>query len=139
MRGVMWHRLMVRLMDERTYEEFVAWLRRVAESSPPPAGIAAYNFGLFESRDGYVAYLTGSREYDPEDDDWACRQDFVPAEKYFDLSGAFDGGATWHEVLHNVVGMVKRFLGSPEFPGSFLSGASAVTVGFDDGDLERVA
>jgi hypothetical protein len=126
-------------MDERTYEEFAAWLRRVAGSSPPPAGIAAYNFGLFESKDGYVAYLTGSREYDPEDDDWACRQDFVPAEKYFDLRDAFDAGAAWGEVLQIVVGMVKRFVESPEFSGSFLSGASAVTVGFDDGDLERVA
>jgi hypothetical protein len=126
-------------MDERAYREFAAWLRRVARSSPPPEGIAAYNFGLFESEGGYVAYLTGSREYDPEDDDWACREDYTPAERYVDLRGAFDEGATWREVQHGVVGMIKRFVESPEFSDSFLSGASAVTVGFDDGDLERVA
>ena len=126
-------------MDERTYKGFAAWLRRVAESSPPPGGMVAYNFGLFESTEGYMAYLTGSREYDPEDDGWACREDYVPDEKYFDLSEAFDTGANWREVLPNVVGMVKRFVESPEVAGTFLSGASAVTVGFDDGDLERVA
>lgn len=126
-------------MDERTYEEFAAWLRRVAESSPPPASIVAYNVGLFESTGGYMAYLTGSREYDPVDDDWACREDYTPAERYFDLSGAFKVGAAYRKVRGEVAGMLKRFVESPESSGFFLSGASAVTVGFDDGDLERVA
>ena len=130
---------MVRLMNERAYEEFAAWLRRVGQSSPPPEGIAAYNFGLFESEGGYVAYLTGSREYDPEEDDWACREDYVPAEKYFELRDLCAAGADWREAQHEVADMVKRFVQSPDSSGSFLCGASAVAVGFDDGDLERVA
>ena len=126
-------------MNERAYEGFADWLRRISQSSPPPDDIAAHYFGLFESDGGYTAYLSGSREYDPGDDDWACREDYVPAEKYFVLREGFTAGTDWREVQRAVVGLVRRFIESPGSSGSFLAGASAVAVGFDDGDLERVA
>ena len=126
-------------MNERTYEAFVDWLRRANQLSPPPEEIAAYYFGLFESEGGYMAYLNGSREYDPDDDDWACHGDYVPAEKYFELRDSFAAGTDWREVQRGMVKLVRRFIESPDSSGSFLAGASAVAVGFDDGDLERVA
>ena len=126
-------------MDERTYEEFVSWLRRVSKSSPPPGGIVAYYFGLFESEGGYMAYLTGSREYDPGDDSWIGREDYVPAEKYFELQERFPTGTDWRKVQRGVVGLVKRFIESPDAMGSCLAGAAGVVVGFDDGEVERVA
>jgi hypothetical protein len=125
-------------MSGKVYEDFVSWLRRVDESSPPPQNIAAYNIGLFESDGGYTVYLIGSREFDSDDDDWACREDFSPTEKFFRLPESTFNGKDWREVQRAVAGFVKRFVESPESSGSFLAPASAITVGFDDGALERV-
>ena len=48
------------------------WLSNVSGSERPRTQIVAFNVGLFESPDGFVAYLIGSSAYDPVDDDWAC-------------------------------------------------------------------
>lgn len=79
-------------MSQDVYEEFLKWLRRVNQSSPPPDDVVAYNFGIFESEGGYILYLVGSREYDPDDDDWACHEDYVPVEKYFEPPQKLAGG-----------------------------------------------
>jgi len=96
---------------ESTYALFEAWLEEVCASEKPGSDIVAYNFGLFEGENGYMAYLIGSTEYDEEDPDRACNEDFVPKRKYFS---------------------------APERQASFLSTAQAITVGFDDGDLVKV-
>jgi len=126
-------------MNERAYAEFADWLKRVSQSSLPPTGIAAYYLGIFETERGYVAHLSGSREYDPADDDWACREDYVPAEKYFELRESFTLGTDWREVQRVLGSFVKRFIETPSSSGSFLADGSVVAVGFDDGDLARVA
>lgn len=126
-------------MDDSAYRDFVAWLSRVRRSSPPPDGIAAYNFGLFESVDSYMAYLIGSRDYDPDDEDWACAEDYAPDEKYFPLPEDLTAGKDWRSVQREVARLVRQYLKSPEASGSFLAAATAVTVGFDDGNLERIA
>jgi hypothetical protein len=126
-------------MGERTYEEFANWFRRVNRSSPPPEGIAEFYVGLFESEGGYMAYLTGSSKFDPDDDGWVGREDYVPAEKYFEMHEGFPTGTDWRKVQRDVVGLVKRFIESPDSADSFLARASGVVVGFDDGEVERVA
>jgi hypothetical protein len=125
-------------MGEDFDREFAGWLRRAGESSPPPPGIVAYYVGLFESPDGSTAYLTGSREFDPEDDGWACVEDYAPREKYFALPWKVGGPGGARRVQSRVARAVKAFLASPENRDSFLAGATAVAVGFDDGDLVRV-
>ena len=125
-------------MNSSVYDDFVSWLERIGTSPPRPQAIAAYNFGIFESESGYVVYLVGANKYDPEDDDWACSQDYVPREKYFNLPKSFPGRKKWAGVQREVAGFVKQFIKSPVFENSFLARASAITVGFDDGELQRV-
>ena len=125
-------------MSSSVFEDFSRWLERVGKDSPPPEGIIAYNFGLFEGGDGYTVYLTGSREYDPEDGGWACNEDYVPAEQYFMLPTSSGVRRDWRSVQREVALLVRRFLESPKSANSFLTPSAAVTVGFDDGDLERV-
>jgi len=120
------------------YDDFVDWLERVGKSRPKPQGIAAYNFGIFESESGYVVYLVGSKEYDPEDDDWACNEDYLPREKYFGLPKSFTGRRRWPGVQREVARLVSQFIKSPAFEKSLLARASAITVGFDDSELQRV-
>ena len=127
------------VMSNTTYNNFANWLLRVNQTDLPPKDIIAFNFGLFENANGYyTTYLTGSRNFDPKDDDWAGDMDYAPAEKYFDLREYRSTEKEWQEVLRDVVNLVKQFTKSPEFSASFLAEASAITVGFDDGELEHV-
>jgi hypothetical protein len=113
-----------------------AWLGRVCSAERPPASVAAYNIGLFETKKGYTAYMVGADQYDEADGDWACRESFTPKDRYQPLpAGEFKG---WEQAHAAVAEAVRAFLGSEPGRESFLGRAQAVTVGFDDGELERV-
>jgi hypothetical protein len=117
-------------------EGVAAWLGRVTAASVPPASVVAYNVGLLETPRGYSAYLIGADHFDERSGDWACRESFTPAERYLALPRR--RGASWEDVHAAVVAAVREFLATPAGQASFL-GRAAVTVGFDDGELERVA
>lgn len=57
-------------------EEIRHWIQQINDETILPSDIVAFNFGLFESEEGYCIYLTGSKFYDESDDDWACDIDF---------------------------------------------------------------
>jgi len=67
--------------------EFNNWIEEINMKESSVNGILAFWFGLFETENGYTMYLTGSNEFDEEDDDWACSIDFEPKDKYFDDGG----------------------------------------------------
>lgn len=112
------------------------WLEEVARDEHPPAGIVAYNIGLFESPEGYCAYLSGATRYSEEDPEWARDDTYTPVHRYCMLGEL--GGRDSDEVRRAVVESVRSFLGSPAGGASFFARAQAVTVGFDDGDLVPV-
>ncbi len=116
----------------------VDWLRRILVAEAPPPDVVAFNVGLIETENGYAAYLIGSKSFDPGDDDWACSEDFSPTERYCEI-GAGRSDETWEAVRDRVAEEVRKFLSTPEAQNSFLGRAKAVTVGFDDGDLLRIA
>ena len=123
-------------MEDREQDvatSFDAWLSTI-DAEPLPSEIIAVNLGLFETATGYGAYFVGSRQFDPEDDAWACKEDFVPNAKYFPV-GAFRG-MPWPDVANCYKRLLESYLAG--HPGSQLHRLAAVTVGFDDGDLERV-
>jgi hypothetical protein len=68
----------------------------------------------------------------------ACNDDWAPTEKYLELSEHRSAEKDWQEVLRDIVDLLRRYTQSTEFPESFLANATAITVGFDDGDLARV-
>ena len=114
------------------------WLPEICENETPDSSIVAFNFGLFETVDGYTIYLIGSREYDGDDEDWATNNDFEPAKKYFPLPPENFKQLEWQEVLNNVRSELTKFAASETFQSSFLAAAKAVTTGFDDGNLVLV-
>ncbi|NNE20985.1 MAG: hypothetical protein HKN11_00100 [Rhizobiales bacterium] len=115
------------------------WLERITSNEAPAGDIIAFNVGLLQTADGHTAYLTGSRIYDADDDDWACNEDFSPAERYCPLDPAPGDAPDWRTVQNDVAAQVKSFLASPQGRASYLGRARAVTVGFDDGELECVS
>lgn len=112
------------------------WLDAI--NHPAPDDIVALNVGLFESDKGYSLYLVGAKHYDAEDDSWACQEDFVPEEKYLDLSDYRIGGDDWKDVLKLVILEVESYVADHAEDENSLFYHKVVTVGFDDGDLFRV-
>jgi hypothetical protein len=118
--------------------DFQAWLALAARGTQPSSSVVAFNIGLLETPDGYSAYLIGANRYDDQGD-WACYETFAPEERFFALPPNEFNGQPWEAVQSRVIRAVKCFLASPEGQASFLATAKAVTVGFDDGDLTRIA
>jgi hypothetical protein len=121
-----------------TKANFNNWLNRINQTEAVSDSIIAFNFGLFESENGYTVYLIGSETFDEEDDDWATNVDFEPEEKYFELDSSFVKGKDWQEVLEISEELVKEYLNSESLDNTIFKNAEAITTGFDDGELVRI-
>ena len=114
------------------------WIERILETEHPDSSIIAYNFGLFETPEGYSIYLIGSKDFDAEDGDWATGSDFEPKDKYYPLPAKDYKNLKWEQALDKVEQSLREFKKSTTYKQSFLAKAKAVTTGFDDGDLIRL-
>jgi len=114
------------------------WLFKLCDTEKPDKSIIAYNFGLFETEDGYTIYLIGSKEYDKDDQDWATNNDFEPSIKYYPLPTNEYKDLKWEKVLDKIKSQLKDFTKTDRFKNSFFAKAKAITTGFDDGDLVKV-
>lgn len=113
------------------------WIQQINDESAVPPGIVAFNFGLFESEDGYCIYLIGSNAYDEDDDDWACEVDYEPKYKYLPLLEVSRQEIGWEEFQNKVKDIVAGFISKnadklPMFKDKI------ITIGFDDGNLIRI-
>jgi len=140
--------------DRNEYERFVSefkieiekdeikrlihfWIHRIEEVEQIPKSIRAFNFGLLESEDDFQSYLIGANEYDTENDDWACSEDFVPKEKYLSL-GKDSKKYNWEQIREIVKDGVEQFIETRISPLTFVHRAKYLTTGFDDGDLIKI-
>ena len=81
---------MEKVEKDQIKQTIKTWIRTVNHMEILPNEIVALNFGLYEP---YGIELTGSTEYDPENDDWACNEDFIPEQRYcpnFEISDNLD-------------------------------------------------
>ena len=117
---------------------FNNWLTQICTTEKPAKSIIAYNFGLLETNNGYTVYLIGSKTYDAEDTDWATEEDFVPALRYYELPPSDFKQLKFDVAQNRVKQMVKDFMKTDTYKQSFLAKAKAITIGFDDGDLEKI-
>ena len=115
------------------YEEFEAWLDRFLEKGLPE-NIVAVNFNLYECDEEteFDVQLIGSSEYDEDDPDWACSDEFSTGEDV--LAVTADG---WEKCQSKCAALVRRYLRGGKYAEA-LNDLAAVTVGFVDGDLEVV-
>lgn len=118
--------------------QIINWILTISKSEQIPEGIKAVNIGLVETENGYTLYMVGSNEYDAEDSDWACNEDFVPENKYLVVEGDSFNKMPWDQFLKDVVEILKNFVKSEEYKNSILYSVPHVTTGFDGGDLEII-
>lgn len=112
------------------------WLLELSHNEVIPENIVALNFGIFESENGYCVYLIGSESYDVDDDDWACDVDYEPVDKYLNIEGV-DVGVDSDKFLNEVITILLDII-SLEKVSAWLLHTKYITVGFDDGVLEKI-
>jgi len=136
----MWGLFVVRFaMAMPLQDKITNWLAALLTGQPPPSNIVAFNIGLYETPDGYCAYLSGATKFDASSDDWALEDAYSPSYREFLLPNNQLQVSSWQEALSQVHAALKAALSHSPLSNSVLAHAHAVTVGFDDGDLERVA
>lgn len=113
------------------------WIKTINEETGCPTDVIALNFGLFESVNGYGIYLIGSKSYDENDDDWACDIDFEPQNKYLMLTHDNVQNMDWKEIQHEVTNIISKYISDKRNNISLFQN-KIITIGFDDGNLEKI-
>lgn len=121
----------------KTRTKIEHWIKTTNEETGCPTDVIALNFGLFESVNGYGIYLIGSKSYDENDDDWACDIDFEPPNKYLMLTHDDVQNMNWKEIQHEVTNIISKYISDKRNNISLFQN-KIVTIGFDDGNLERI-
>lgn len=129
------------------YKEFENWLNTLMISEPPPDGIAAMYFGMFESSGTFGVYVSGSRRWSLKDPDWACDTFYLPKSRPIEMPLFTDISSVFSEFNHAGLYLaitVLSVLIRQYTKSSIISllddkrRTLYVACGFDDGDLYNV-
>lgn len=122
------------------YAQFEEQLTNLIKRNPLPKDIVAYNFGVYQTFGEFHLYITGSKEWSNEDEDWAANNDYFPEENlsgnnlyrkfYRDWRTSNDLGI-FLTVVSTVMLVNTYITTNPDkFPKEVV-----FATGFDDGDL----
>jgi len=119
-------------------KEIIKWLGEIeGHTGTPPEDVIAFNFGLFESDQGWMMYLVGGFEYSEDNDDWACIE--LPKKEYMYLRFPDNfQSSSWEEILELSSTTLKELEKEGLLNKTLLKRAKAITTGFDDGDLIKI-
>ena len=110
------------------------WLIKISQDDNDENGIIALYFGIYETSTGFCLYLTGSKEYDTTDDDWACSVDFEPKENYLSIDSTMD----WEQFLKTVSAIIEECVNEHPIGSAKLFSGKIIAIGFDDGRILRI-
>lgn len=117
---------------EKIKQSIKEWILEINRQEALPKGIVALNFGLFEP---YGIELIGAKNYDENDEDWACEEDFVPKLRIcprLEIPSSLE----WESVLELMINILKELV--VELKHVKLLQVSHITTGFCDGDLVAI-
>lgn len=119
---------------EFDYHDFCIWLDEILNKSLPKKA-KGINFNLYEEDKPniYGIQLVATKDFDAEDDDWACDEIFSSGENMF----YFKNENNWETVQKNMEKTVKTYLEEGDF-ASTLKEFKGIALGFVDGDLSIV-
>lgn len=110
---------------------FITWLDSQLDECDNDS-VVAFNINLYESP--YQLELIGSYEFDPEDDDWACNEDWVPENRIIEVSNHLFG-SSWEDAQNKILNFAKSYLLTGSNNVSKIKRAEAFSIGFVDGEL----
>ena len=117
-----------------TEKDFIEWLDGQLNEDLT-SQVVAFNINIYESP--FSIEVVGSYEFDQDDDDWACNEDWVPKKRTTTVSGSIYG-SSWNEAQDNILNMARSYLRSGSVNAHKLVAAKAFAVGFVDGNLSYV-
>ena len=125
--------LLERLKLNKT-KDFFEWLDLILKNELN-SEIKAINFNLYEDTDNkWSVELVGTFSFDRDNDDWACDVDYEPVDKYLNIEGVdVDPDKFLNEVITILLDII-----SLEKVSAWLLHTKYITVGFDDGVLEKI-
>ncbi|MGX5203251.1 hypothetical protein [Aliikangiella sp. IMCC44632] len=117
-----------------TQKDFSNWLDKQLDVEIP-GDIIAFNININESP--FNIEIVGSTEYDAEDEDWACSEDWIPQARSISVSQQYFGDS-WEDAQKNLYDLCKVYINSDSPIAKKLSSATAFAIGFVDGNLQIV-
>ncbi|MDF1763845.1 MAG: hypothetical protein P1U57_10580 [Oleibacter sp.] len=115
-------------------KDFIEWLDSQLGDALPDQ-VVAFNINIYQSP--FCIEIVGSNEFDRENEDWACNEDWTPQNRTAAVSNSIYGGS-WSEAQDNIINMAKSYLRSGSVNAQKLIAAEAFSVGFVDGNLNYV-
>lgn len=100
-----------------------------------PKDIIAFNINIYESP--FTIEIVGSNEFDEDDEDWVCNENWVPTARTIEVSSEIFGNS-WEVAEQNIVNMACTYFNSNYVNASKLKQAKAFAVGFVDGNLNLI-
>ncbi|MDM5154768.1 hypothetical protein QUF88_13335 [Bacillus sp. DX1.1] len=129
-----------KILLERSYYKFEEWLNDLLVKEKPDEDIVAFNFGLYEIENSIQIYISGSNEWDSDDEDWESNNDYFPEGRYLSiplydnlyriLDDNFEVGLFL--TIASTIILIHTYVGTSS---SRLPKGVALATGFDDGDL----
>ena len=123
-----------KLKPNKNNKDFFEWLDLILKNELN-SEIKAINFNLYEDTDNkWSVELVGTFSFDKDNDDWACDVDYEPVDKYLNIEGVdVDPDKFLNEVITILLDII-----SLEKVSAWLLHTKYITVGFDDGVLEKI-
>ena len=123
-----------KLKLDKGNKDFFVWLDSILKDELNN-DVKAINFNLYEDADNkWSIELVGTFSFNKDDDDWACDVDYEPVDKYLNIEGVdVDPDKFLNEVITILLDII-----SLEKVSAWLLHTKYITVGFDDGVLEKI-
>lgn len=119
-------------------EQITTWLEEIEKQDGiPPAEVVVFNFGIYESDEGFVMYLVGGFEYSEDNDDWATLE--MPKQDYrYLLLPPIVQDKPWQLVAEFCKNTLLELEAEGVLAKNLLQNAKALTTGFDEGELAKI-
>ena len=127
-----------RSISQSLNERFNDWITNMNGELDDRSDVVALNFGIIETPNSHSVYLIGSSKYDEHDDYWACDEDFVAKDKYFEFKQNEIAGKNGEQIESLVGELIRNFISTSSFGESILNQVQTLTYGFDEGTLTKI-
>ena len=111
------------------------WFKDLMSEVFNELNIKAINIGFIETDTSYTLYAIGACEYDYEDDDWACSEDFEPLKKYLPTCYLVKD-IKWNVFKEKMIEELSAIIRRKDI--SIPDNIQYITCGFDDGELSTL-
>lgn len=108
-------------------------LNKLNKTNVIPSTINGLYFGMYETEEGSYVYLSGAEDYDENDDDWACQQDFYAENFKFLIP--FSDKTDWQQNQNLIQSLLQKYSQSVDFNHTIFAKFPCIAMGYDDSDL----